>query len=411
MATDTFKAGYQAEFDKKKKAKDLQATLRKLGPGVANKDPGAIAAAQDIGRQLGALESPVASTPIATTQQSTGLNPEQAAAQARQATAPLISNAGSGIAPRQNTPDQTARINEQRNAIRGPETQTTRFGAFDASGNQLRGTSNQRNQASAGIAGGSRTPDASGTGASSGTFSVTGGGDPIAQLAKLREIRGEPSSSGGVTFIPNSYARERNARISDPNNILIDDLSRQVRLGNIAPKNAFRIAQDAIAQSQNAALGQEKLAQSDIQAKLDLAQKDRALSTQENIARAKLQGDLSSSELDRLSKERIAAASGSTDAQKLALDQAKFLESSAVDRARLGLDTQKAATAQQSSIAKLFQEGQIAANKGDQTFIEFAGKLGEQLNSGLITKDTIRGLAQAYPKLGLLLLPEEYTNN
>lgn len=411
MANDTFKASYQAEFDKKKKAKDLQSTLRKLGPGIANKDPGAIAAAQDIGRQLGALESPVASTPIASTQPSTGLNPEQAAIQARQATSPIVSNFGSGPTPQRNTPEQLARIDAQRNAIRGPETQTTRFGAFDSAGNKLSGTSNQRNQASAGISGGSLTPDASGTGASKGTFSITSGGDPVAQLAKLRELKGEPSGSGGVTFVPNSYARERNARISDPNKILIDDLSRQVRLGNIAPKNAFRIAQDAIAQSQNASLGQEKLAQSDIQSRLELAQKDRALSSQENIARAKLQGDLSSSELDRISKERIAAASGSTDAQKLALEQAKFLESSTIDRARLGLDTQKATATQQGNMAKLFQEGQVAANKGDQSFLEFAGKLGQQLQTGEVTKDTIRGLAQLYPKLGLMLLPEEYTNN
>lgn len=253
--------------------------------------------------------------------------------------------------------DQQMRLAEQYNAPRGPETQTTRFGAFDSAGKAFGGSANQRNQASSGISGGSQTPDSSGTGAQSSVSN-----NPIAQLAKMRELR-EPSTGSGVTFVPNSYANERNARLNDPNRKLVEDLDRQVRLGKIAPKNAYRIVQDAIAQQQSNVLGQQKLDQAALQSQQELAYKDRALASTEDIARQKLAGDISTAAADRASEEAIAAGKRVDTALGRQLDIAKFQEDSAMKRERLGFDAAKFMQEQQTEAAKMYQQGNIEGAK------------------------------------------------
>lgn len=259
---------------------------------------------------------------------------------------------------RQVDPDNIVNAFSQINGERRQDV----FGAFDSSGNKIQFNPNQRNQASPGVVGGSQTSDASGTGA----LSTTSFNNPVAQLARFREITGNNSGSSRskVNFIPNSYARERNARLNDPTNRLLGNLESAVRRGTISPANAFKIAQGAIGDQQDAQLGRAKLFQQINSDQATQSFRERQLQSQENLAFQKLQQSGLEGSLDRQSREAIANQRASQEA------------------ARLGLDIEKLSETQRSNLAresqardKLGQEGLLGLGKLSQTDKVEAGKL------------------------------------
>lgn len=253
--------------------------------------------------------------------------------------ASTVGNVAPDKSPLQVIPD---RVTQQLGQQRGFDTQLTQLGATTGDGGVLPSRG--------------------------GTFNVasSGGVDPVAQLANFQKQfggSGEPSSTSEVTGALNSYARERNARLNDPNRQLAQDLDRQMRLGKIAPKNAYRIMQDAIAQSQSDSLGYAKLGAADDINQRNVSFKDRELAGQQGIAQQKLAGDLTTAAADRASRESIALGKRADEASSLALDQAKFAEDSDIKRQRLGLDAEKFQTEQTMEAAKMYQKGNVEGAK------------------------------------------------
>ena len=311
------------------------------------------------------------------------LNPEQAAAQARRATRPLEQNPGLG-GIQQIDPDQVVRTFEQANQPRGPETQTTRFGAFDDQGRAFGPKTNQRNQAGAGSQG-AALGDASGTGAASrgGTFSVVQGSDPFRQLAAIRSLR-EPqtTSGGGIAIAPNSATRERNARLNDPNRRLAKQLDRDVRLGRISARAARGIQQDAIQAAGSQALGREKLVADQASNRALQQFRERQLASQEQRAAAQLGAEAEQSVLDRQQREAAATLSARIDAAKLGETQAKRAQEESQFQRTQQFNTQKLDQQSALKVADLMQQ---AATSGDRTQTARLGQVSgllEQLNQG-----------------------------
>ena len=290
------------------------------------------------------------------------------------------------------------------------ERQKPTFGAFDAQGNRFGGSANQRNQAGAGNAG-SYTGDASGTGAASGTFSTVSGSDPFEQLAKMRSLRDSPSggSSGGFAIAPNTEARERNARLNDPRRQAISELQRQARLGNISQKNAYRTIENLMGQQTNENINDARLAQDTETAQMANRLGYAKIDSAEGIAADRLKSDSYQEALNRLTDVELAGVQSQQDQQKLGMDAAKFQETVRSNLTNERINQAKLSQQGQLEAAKLLQAGQIAAQKGGQNFAEFAKDVKVKMGEGVITKESARGLAEAYPMLGMILFPDEYT--
>ena len=260
-----------------------------------------------------------------------------------------FSGTGMGTAP---MPDKSPirvisdSVRDQLSSNRGYQTQLTQLGATAVDGTKLPSRG-----------GTFSTVDGNGDGTATG-----GGSGVFAQLAAMNALK-EPSTGNQVSVIPNSYANERNARLRDPNNKLMENLDRAVRNGTIAPKNAYRIAQDAITASQNQALGNMKVTEDARQANMSFDQKDRAMTAEQEMNAAKLRSAENIAGLDRQTKQNIALGEAGIDQQKLALDQYKALTGNANAQSRLGFDQAKFAQQFQLDAAKMYQQGDIEGAK------------------------------------------------
>lgn len=288
--------------------------------------------------------------------------------------------------PPQITDSQIAQVQGER--------QKDVFGAFDTQGNRIQSKANQRNQASFGAAGGSQTPDASGTGAQS----TSRPNNPVSELAKFRETFGQPSGpTTGVAVARNSYAEERNARLNDPRRNFINDLNRQVRRGQISARAAGGIAANIMGQQADLQLGGQKLAAAERTEKGRTALERAKIGSAEAIAGAKLKEGSLQAGLDRQSAEAVAQSKSATEAAKLGLNVEKFSETqrsnvadealrSAKMKQQLGVSAaefsqrerlamQRDQTDRQGNILKIYSdmgEGKLSPEEGRQLLLQFA---------------------------------------
>ena len=297
--------------------------------------------------------------------------------------------------PNYATPAQEAQLLGER--------QKPVFGAFDSQGNKIDFKPNQRNQAAEGFAG-TTTGDSSGTGVN--TYSPP---DVFGQLAKMRELRTNTEKSSGIAFAPNSYTRERNARLNDPRRQAINDIERQARLGNISVKNAYRTIESLIGQQTQSDIAAQRDATARYGTDVDAELGRQKIFSAEGIAQNKLQSDAYQSALDRINEQQIEGVKADREAAKLGLDTQKAIETRRSNLSREALDQAKLGQQATFETAKLLQAGQIAAAKGGQDFAEFQRKVATDYGQGAITESAVRGLVEQYPALGPMFFPEEYT--
>lgn len=266
----------------------------------------------------------------------------------------------------------------QRTADRGPETQTTRLGAFDSAGNELRVRANERNQGGRGTQG-AALGDASGTGV--GT-SGTGQRNPFQQLAALRSLRQQPTGGGGVAVAPNSRTRERNARLNDPFRRLSNQLDRDVRLGRISARAARGIQQRNVAAAGSQQIGRDKVA-ADVAANKALDDFRRTkLASDTELAERKISSDEQQSRADRQADILGNTLSARTDSAKLDETIRKRLQQESQFQRTQGLKLGEAQQRSNLKAAELLQQAQIAGDKNEVARLGEAAGLLQQLNEG-----------------------------
>lgn len=269
------------------------------------------------------------------------------------------------------------RVSQQLSANRGFNTQLTQLGATAGDGTQL---------ASRG-----------------GTFSSVGSSrTPQQQLASLRETFGSPkgqSNTGGFGIAPNSYTRERNARLRDPSNRLLSDLQSQVRSGQISARAAGGIAATLLGQQQDATTARERLASQANQFGQEIDLKREQATTTNQIAREKLASEAQSSALDRETTALGLGAKAEQTAAKLGLDYAELGERQRANLASEDVARDRLRQQEMLGIAGIAQREQ-ASVRSDQT--ARLGQLGQSLKAQLEGVPT--DLQAQY--LGQLLSPE-----
>ena len=254
--------------------------------------------------------------------------------------------------------DSANRMLSQKNASRGFETQTSQFGAIAGDGTQL---------ASRG-----------------GTFSSVGSSrTPQQQLASLRETFGSPkgqSNTGGFGIAPNSYTRERNARLRDPSNRLLSDLQSQVRSGQISARAAGGIAATLLGQQQDATTARERLASQANQFGQEIDLKREQATTTNQLAREKLASEAQSSALDREVTALGLGTKAEQAAAKLGLDYAELGERQRANLASEDVARDRLRQQELLGLAGITQREQAAA-RSDQT--ARLGQVGDALKAAL----------------------------
>ena len=250
------------------------------------------------------------------------------------------------------------RVRQQLSSNRGFNTQLTRIGATAGDGTQL---------ASRG-----------------GTFSSVGSSrTPQQQLASLRETFGSPngqSNTGGFGIAPNSYTRERNARLRDPSNRLLSDLQSQVRSGQISARAAGGIAATLLGQQQDATTARERLASQANQFGQEIDLKREQATTTNQLAREKLASEAQSSALDREVTALGLGTKAEQAAAKLDLDYAELGERQRSNLASEDVARDRLRQQELLGIAGITQR-ENASQRSDQT--ARLGQLGQSLKAQL----------------------------
>ena len=234
----------------------------------------------------------------------------------------------------------------------------------------------------------------------------------MAQLARFREITGNNSGSSRskVNFIPNSYARERNARLNDPTNRLLGNLESAVRRGTISPANAFKIAQGAIGDQQDAQLGRAKLFQQINSDQATQSFRERQLQSQENLAFQKLQQSGLEGSLDRQSREAIANQRASQEAARLGLDIEKLSETQRSNLARESQARDKLGQEGLLGLGKLFQTDKVEAGKLTQARQKLASTILKNISEGGDERQNIALLNEILgPEVTSKIFPDYFT--